>query len=80
MSTLTMTKCNELLKFLQKCEEFFDGTLGSWKTYPVDFELKKDAKQIFSQPYLVPKINEEIFKKEVECLVLLRVLEVANIS
>ena len=25
---------NEFLKFLQKCKELFDGTLGTWKTYP----------------------------------------------
>ena len=27
---LTMTQHNELLKLLQKSEEFFDGTLGTW--------------------------------------------------
>ena len=31
-------------------------------------------------PYPVPKVNEEIFKETVECLVLLGVLEVANDS
>ena len=41
---LTMTQRNNLLKLLQKFEELFDGTLGTWKTYPVDFELKEDAK------------------------------------
>ena len=34
---LTMTQCNKLLKLLQKSEELFDGTLGTWKTDPVDF-------------------------------------------
>ena len=38
---LTMTQCNELLKLLQKFEEFFDGTLGTWKTDAVDFKLKE---------------------------------------
>ena len=38
---LTMTQRNELLKLLHKFEEFSDGTLGTWKTYPVDFELKR---------------------------------------
>ena len=37
---LTMTQRNELLKLLQKPEEFFDGTLGTWKIDPVDFRLK----------------------------------------
>ena len=37
---LTMTQRNELLKLLHKFEELFDGTLGTWKIDPVDFELK----------------------------------------
>ena len=45
-----------------------DGALINWKTYPVDFELKEDAKPICLQPYLVSKVHEEIFKKEVERL------------
>ena len=38
---LTMTQRNELLKLIQKFEKQFDGTLGTWKTYPVHFELKE---------------------------------------
>ena len=37
---LPMTQRNELLKLLHKFEEVFDGTLGTWKTNPVDLELK----------------------------------------
>ena len=37
---LTMAQCNELLKLLQKVEELFDGTLGTWKVDLVDLELK----------------------------------------
>ena len=43
-----MTKSNDLLKLLQKFYELFDGTLGTWKTYTLYFELKQDAKQIRS--------------------------------
>ena len=75
---LTMTQRNELLKLLQKPEEFFDGTLGTRKIDPVDFELKEDAKPICSRLYPVPKINKEIFKNEVERLVLLGVLDIEN--
>ena len=77
---LTMKKRNELIKLLQKFYELFDGTLGTWKTYPVDFKLKYDYKPICLQPYPLTKVHEEIFKKEVERLVLLEVLEVANDS
>ena len=62
---LPMTQRNELLKLLQKSEELFDGTIGTWKKDPVDFELKEDAKPIFLRPYPVPKVHEEMFKKEV---------------
>ena len=60
---LTMTQHNELLKLLHKFEELFDVILGTWKTYPVYFELKEDAKPICSQPYPVPNIHEENFKR-----------------
>ena len=42
---LMMTQRNDLLKLLHKFEELFDGKLGTGKTYPVDFELKKDTRQ-----------------------------------
>ena len=34
---LTTTQRNVILKLLHKFEELFDGTLGTWKEYPVDF-------------------------------------------
>ena len=42
---LTETQRNALLKLLQKSEELLDGTLGTWKTYPVNFELKRILSQ-----------------------------------
>ena len=54
---LTEMQCNELLKLLKKIEEFFYGTLGTYKTYPVDFELKEDANMIRSITYPVPKLH-----------------------
>ena len=42
---LTTTQCNELLKSLQRFQEFFDGTLVTWKTDTVDFELKRIQSQ-----------------------------------
>ena len=56
----------------------FDGTLCTWKTDPVYFELKEDNNPIFSLPYPVPKVHKEIFKKEVERLVILGLFEVEN--
>ena len=37
---------SELLKLLQKIEQLFDGTLGAWKTDPVDFKLNNNLKLI----------------------------------
>ena len=71
---------NELLKLLLKFEELFDGTLGTWKTDPVHFKLKLDVKLICSRLYPVPKVHKEIFKKEVEILILLGLLILANDS
>ena len=58
---LTMTQRNELLKLLHKFVELFNGTLGTWKTNPVDSKIKK-LKPVCSQPYPVTKVHEEMFK------------------
>ena len=58
---LTETQCNELLKFFQKFEEFFDGKLGIWKTDPVYLKLKNIVKTISSRTYPVLKVHKEMF-------------------
>ena len=55
---LKITQRYELLKLLHKLEEFFNGTLVIWKTDPLDFELKEDAKLIFLRTYPVPKLHK----------------------
>ena len=42
----TETQRNEILKSLPESEEFFDGTLVTWKTDPVNFKLKEHEKII----------------------------------
>ena len=37
---LTEYQRKDLLKLLKNLKDLFNGTLGSWKTSPVDFELK----------------------------------------
>ena len=75
-----MKQLNELLELLQKFEELFDGTLSTWKIDQLDSELKEDSNPICSRPYPVLKVHEEMLKKEVERLVLLGFLKVANDS
>ena len=59
---MKITQRNELLKLLQKFEELFDGTIGTWKTDTVDLELKEYVKPICSQPYPLPKVHKKMFK------------------
>ena len=66
----------ELLKSLQKSEEWFDVRLVTWKIDPVYFELKENSNPIYSRPYPVLKVHVEISKNEVERSVLLEVLEI----
>ena len=77
---LTMTQRNEQLKLLQKIEDFFDRTFGTWKTDPIGFELKENAKPICSRPYPVVTLHKEMFKTEVDGLVLHGLLRVASDS
>ena len=74
------TRCQHLtlLKLLHIFEELFNVTLGTWKIDPYDLDLKEDVKPICLRPYPIPKVHEENFKKDVECLVLLEILAVAN--
>ena len=50
----------QLLKIRQKIESLFDGTLGVWKTAPVDLELKDPhVKPYHAKPYPVPYSQEK---------------------
>ena len=64
-----------LYKLLTKYEDLFDGTLGAWKTDPVDFELVDGAKPHCQRHYPVPHLYKKTFKKELDRLVGLGVLE-----
>ena len=44
-----------------KNSKIFNGTLGTWKIDPVDFELKEDVKPICSRPYPVLKVKQRSF-------------------
>ena len=69
------TQKDELLQLLKKYEGLFDGTLGNWKTTPVHFELKEDAKPFHGRAFPVPRIHRETLKKEIDRLVKLGILK-----
>ena len=52
-----------LYKLLIRYEDIFDGTLGKWKTDPVDFELVNGAQPHSQNHYPVPYIYKQTFKK-----------------
>ena len=54
---LTDTEGHRLLQPLNKFEDLFYGTLGTWKTTPVGLELKDNVKPVRSRPYPVLKVN-----------------------
>ena len=72
---LTSIEREKLYKLLIKYKEIFDGSLGVWKTDEVNFEMKDDAKPHSQRYYPVPHLYKETFKKELDRLVRLGVLE-----
>ena len=73
--TLNRDQKRMLLKLLKQYEKLFDGTLGKWRTNPVEIETRPDSKPVNSRWYPVPRINKQTFKKELERLVKIGVLE-----
>jgi hypothetical protein len=71
----------QLLKLLQKFEERFDGSLGTWKTDPINLELKDpNGKPFHAKPYPVPYSQEKRLKDEINRLCLYGVLRKINNS
>jgi hypothetical protein len=64
-----------LYHLLIKYEDIFDGTLGEWRTSPVDFELTEGAQLHSQRHYPVPHLYKQTFKKELDRLEGLGVLE-----
>ena len=61
---LTAKECHRFLHLLNKFEDLFDGTLGMWKTIPVDLELKNDAKPVFSGLIQYQKYTKRCSKRK----------------
>ena len=63
---LNTDKTIKFLGLLNKFEYLFDDTLGEWDTYPVDLELKPDSKPVNIKYCPIPRINKEVFCKELK--------------
>ena len=60
---LKMTQRNDLLELLQRFEELFDGTHGTRKTDPVDFELNRIRSQYDCNNTQYPNYTRKCSKK-----------------
>ena len=78
---LTPEEQRQLLSLLQKYEDLFDGTLGTWKTDPIELELKDpNVKPYHAKPYPVPYSQEKRLKDEIRRLCEYGVLRKINNS
>jgi hypothetical protein len=65
-TNLEKAEQKQLLKLLQKYEDLFDELLGTWKTDPIQLELKDpNVKPYHSKPYPVPHLQEKQLKDEI---------------
>ena len=80
-SHLNAEEQRQLLRLLQKFEDLFDGTLGTWKTDPIELELKDpNVKPYHAKPYPVPYSQEKRLKDEIKRLCEYGVLRKINNS
>eukprot|EP00957_Ditylum_brightwellii_P148345 11293880-Ditylum_brightwellii.AAC.1 len=63
------------LTLLKEYKTLFDGTLGDFQTTPVSFKVKEIKQPSHSKAFPIMKIHQETLKKEIQCLVELRVLK-----
>ena len=71
---------SKLKKLLNKYEEHFDSTIGTWNMDLHTINLKDDAKPYDGRPYSIPKAHERALRNEVDRLVKIGLLKKANHS
>jgi len=58
----------ELLIVLEKFNDLFDGSLGTWKGEKLSIEVKEEARPYYARAFPIPKSREEGLKKEINWL------------
>ena len=77
---LSTPQRNELYRILLENKALFSGKLGTYPHKEFYLALKPDAKPFHSKPYAVPRIHLETFKKELDRLVEIGVLQPTGAS
>ena len=62
-SSLNDQEKEQLFKLLSEFEELFEGTLGDWKTEPVELELREGEKPHSSRYYPMPRVHNKPLRK-----------------
>eukprot|EP00957_Ditylum_brightwellii_P212066 15366922-Ditylum_brightwellii.AAC.1 len=79
-NTLNTGEKEKLFHVLEKHEELFDSTSGTWKNFQYDIELQEGVKPYHGKPHTVPKAYEATLCMEVDCLCKIGVLRKVNQS
>ena len=71
---------NDLIRVLKKHESLFDGTLGVYPHKQFHIELEPDHTPVHARHYPVPHVHLEVFRRELQHLIKLGVLEPQGLS
>ena len=72
---LTIEQREQLIKLLENFEEIFEGRPGTFKGLEVTFDLKEGARPFYGRPYSIPEAYKDVFKRALQQMVNLDVLE-----
>ena len=72
---LSEDEWRKLERVLEKYPILFDSKLGHYPHEKFHLDLKPNSKPVHSQPYAVPKIHEDVFKRKLQHLVEIVVLQ-----
>ena len=72
---LTDSQKADLERLLSKYSKLFDGSLGKYPHKEFHIELEEKARPVHSRSYPVPRVHHDVFKKELNHLCELGVLE-----
>ena len=77
---LSFDQRRDLFSILNKHKKLFDGSLGVYPHKKVHIELKPGAKPVHHHAYPVPHLHRQTFKKELDHMVELGILEPCGAS
>ena len=77
---LSLDQRRDLFNILSKHNKLFDGSLGVYPHKKVHIDLKPGAKPVHHRAYPVPHVHRQTFKKELDHMVELGILEPCGAS